>query len=88
MIYINSNSGSINIPRHTFNYSQWYSLTLFSHLSEEVNLVVEGENISTNELYYKFAINDTANLNLETGEYTYKLKNSDDVVIENGLLTY
>lgn len=84
MVYIHENSGSITIPRHTFTNSEGYDLILTSNLSNEVLLVENGNNISTNDLYYKFALNT---LDLNIGEYTYKLI-SDDVVLETGLLTY
>ena len=86
MVYINENSGSITIPRHTFTDSgNGYDLILTSNLSNEVVLVNKGNNISTNSLYYKFALNSLTALNV--GEYTYKLV-SDDVVLEIGLLTF
>lgn len=83
MIYINETSGSINIPRHTFSEGI-YKLILTSNVSNEIVLVENGENISTNDLYYKFAINIEG---LNPGEYTYKLY-SDEVVVEIGLITF
>lgn len=85
MVYINSTSGSITLPRHTFRNSDYYTLLVQSNMSNKFTLVDEGQNISTNLLYYKFVLNDVS---LNTGEYTYKLYDSDDVVIETGLITY
>lgn len=85
MVYINENSGTISIPRHTFDTSDNYTLLVSSNLSDDVILVEDGGNISTNDLYYKFAL---SNLNyLNVGEYTYKLYNNFKV-IETGLLMY
>lgn len=85
MVYINENSGTISIPRHTFNTSGDYKLVVTSNISNDVILVEDGNNISTNTLYYKFALGSLTNLNV--GEYTYKLYVLNDV-IETGLLTY
>lgn len=85
MVYINENSGTISIPRHTFNSSGNYTLLVSSNLSDDVILVNNSGNISTNELYYKFALSDLSLLNV--GEYTYKLY-YDTKVIETGLLMY
>lgn len=86
MVYINENSGSITIPRHTFTCSgNGYNLILTSNLCNEVLLVRNGNNISTNSLYYKFELYNLTDLNV--GEYTYKLI-CDDVVLEWGLLTF
>lgn len=83
MIYIKENSGSINIPKHTHS-SGIYKLLLSSNVTNEIVLVDNENNISTNDLYYKFSINPEG---IEPGEYTYKLY-SDDVVVEVGLLTF
>lgn len=85
MIYINENSGTITIPRHTIKGDGSYTLIISSHLSNEVVLVENCGNISTNDLYYKFPLGDLTNLNV--GEYTYKLV-SDSEVIETGLLVF
>lgn len=83
MIYINENSGSINIPRHTFT-DGYYTLILTSNLTNRIVLVDDKENISTNDLYYKFEISTEE---LTPGEYTYELYNNE-VVIEIGLITF
>lgn len=85
MVYINENSGTINIPRHTFGSIGNYTLLVSSNLSNDVILVDDGGNISTNNLYYKFALSNLDNLNV--GEYTYKLY-SGSAVIETGLLMF
>lgn len=85
MVYINENSGTINIPRHTFNTTDSYTLLLSSNLSNDVILVENGGNISTNNLYYKFALDNLESLNI--GEYTYKLYN-DSNLVETGLLMF
>lgn len=85
MVYINENSGTINIPRHTYKAADSYTLLISSNLSDDVILVENGGNISTNSLYYKFALDNLLNLNI--GEYTYKLY-GDSVVIETGLLMF
>ena len=85
MVYINENSGTISIPRHTFYSDGEYTLILTSNISNEVILVEDGNNISTNTLYYKFALGNLDTLNV--GEYTYKLFDSDGM-IETGLLMF
>ena len=85
MVYINENSGTINIPRHTFNTTDSYTLLVSSNLSDDVILVKNGGNISTNNLYYKFTLGSLESLNV--GEYTYKLYN-DSELVESGLLMF
>lgn len=85
MVYINSNSGTISIPRHTFNTSGGYKLVVTSNISNDVILVEDGNNISTNTLYYKFTLGSLDSLNV--GEYTYTLYSLANV-IETGLLMY
>ena len=86
MVYINEISGNITIPRHTFDNSEGYSLILTSNLSNSVVLINNGKNISTNQLYYKFAIDSLENLNV--GEYRYSLYNNSEILLETGLLTF
>lgn len=85
MVYINENSGTISIPRHTFDDSDKYTLLISSNLSDDVILVENGGNISTNGLYYKFTLGSLDSLNV--GEYTYNLY-KDTKVIETGLLMF
>ena len=85
MIYINETSGTISIPRHNPIGDGSYTLSLSSHLSNDVVLVENSGNISTNSLYYKFTLGDLSNLNV--GEYTYKLWNGSEI-IETGLLVF
>ena len=85
MIYINETSGTISIPRHNTIGDGVYTLCLSSHLSNDVVLVENGGNISTNNLYYKFTLGDLSNLNV--GEYTYNLWNGSEI-IETGLLVF
>lgn len=85
MIYINETSGTISIPRHNTIGDGSYTLRLSSHLSNDVVLVENSGNISTNDLYYKFTLGDLSNLNV--GEYTYKLWNGSEI-IETGLLVF
>jgi len=85
MVYINSNSGTITIPKHTESVGN-YKLLLTSNLSNDVVLVENGGNISTNSLYYKFALGSLTNLNV--GEYTYTLYDSTKNAVEVGLLTF
>lgn len=86
MVYINENSGTVSIPRHTFIPSDSYTLLLSSNLSDDVILVEDGGNISTNSLYYKFALDNLNQLNV--GEYKYKLFDVLNNVIEEGLLMF
>lgn len=86
MVYINSTSGTITIPKHS-DTSGTYTMVLTSQMSTTVTLVQDGSDISTNSLYYKFALGTLDFLNV--GEYTYTLKESDsDDILETGLLTY
>lgn len=88
MVYINDTSGTINIPKHVDVFSaSGYTLVLSSNLSDEVVIVDSGEDISTNTLYYKFALDDTIGY-LNVGEYTYNLYDDSNLIIETGLLTF
>jgi hypothetical protein len=86
MVYINENSGTVTIPKHIFTQDSTFTLLLTSNLSNDVVLVKDSGNISTNTNYYKFALGSLDNLNV--GEYTYKLFNEDSEVIETGLLMF
>ena len=87
MVYINDTSGTITIPKHFDVVSDiGYTLVLTSNLSDAVVLVKNGGNISTNSLYYKFALGSLSNLNV--GEYTYTLYDDSERVVEVGLLTF
>lgn len=87
MVYINDTSGTITIPKHMEVVSEsGYTMILTSNLSNNVVLVKNGGNISTNSLYYKFALNNLSSLNV--GEYTYTLYDDSENVVEVGLLTF
>ncbi len=87
MVYINDTSGTITIPKHKDVISDsGYTMVLTSNLSDDVVLVENGGDISTNSLYYKFALNNLSNLNV--GEYTYTLYDDSENVVEVGLLTF
>lgn len=85
MVYINETSGTINIPRHTFDSTGAFTLKV-SNISGTITLVDSGNDISTNTMYYKFALGSLASLNV--GEYTYELFDGSHNMIETGLLTY
>lgn len=85
MVYINNQSGTITIPKHKEEFSNDYTMVLTSNMSNDVTIVKDGINISTNNLYYKFALGNNDNLNV--GEYTYTLY-GDSVILEQGLLMY
>lgn len=85
MVYINENSGTVSIPRHTYNTTSGYTLVVMSNVSNTVTLVENEDNISTNSLYYKFPLSNLDNLNV--GEYTYKLYCEEDI-LESGLLMF
>ena len=85
MVYINDTSGTINIPKHTYVDASTFTLKL-SNISGTIILVADGSDISTNTLYYKFALGNLNNLNV--GEYTYTLYDDSEDMIETGLLTY
>lgn len=85
MVYINDTSGTITIPKHT-ETTGTYNLILTSNLSDEVVLVENGGDISTNSLYYKFTLGNLSNLNV--GEYTYTLYDALNNAVEQGLLTF
>lgn len=87
MVYINDTSGTITLPKHTEVVSEsGYTLILTSNLSNDVVLVENGGDISTNGLYYKFALNSLYGLNV--GEYTYTLYDDSENAVEVGLLTF
>lgn len=86
MVYINENSGTISLPRHSLNTLGGYKLVVSSNLSNDVILVENGSNISTNAFYYKFTIGNLTNLNV--GEYTYTLYDKSSKIIETGLLIF
>ena len=85
MVYINNQSGTISIPKHAEEFSDNYTMVLSSNISDDVTIVRNGINISTNNLYYKFALDNLSYLNV--GEYTYTLY-GDSVILEQGLLMY
>ena len=86
MVYINDLSGTITIPKQT-ETTGTYTLVLTSNLSDDVVLVENAGNISTNGLYYKFTLGSLSKLNV--GEYTYSLyDNTLESVVEVGLLTF
>lgn len=85
MVYINDASGTITIPKHT-DTTGTYTMILTSNLSDDVVLVENGGDISTNSLYYKFALDNLSGLNV--GEYTYTLYDDSERVVEVGLLTF
>ena len=85
MVYINDASGTITIPKHTVTTGT-YTMILTSNLSDDVVLAENGGDISTNSLYYKFALNNLSGLNV--GEYTYKLLDGSEIVVEEGLLMF
>lgn len=87
MIYINEMSGTISIPKHT-TASGHFNLVLTSPLSDTVTLVANGEDISTNDLYYKLTLSSLSDLNV--GEYQYSLFEVDNPadILEVGLLTF
>ena len=87
MVYINKQSGTISIPRHTHDFHGKYKMKLSSNMSDEVWLVDSGSNISTNLLYYKFELGDLDALNV--GEYAYQLTDlAESLILEEGLLTF
>lgn len=87
MVYINNTSGTVTIPKHLDIVSDsGFTLILTSNLSDNVVLVKNGGDISTNSLYYKFALNNLSNLNV--GEYTYTLYDDSENAVEVGLLTF
>lgn len=87
MVYINDTSGTITIPKHTDVFSDsGYTLIVTSNLSDDVVLVKNGGDISTNSLYYKFALHSLSNLNV--GEYQYTLYDDSENAVEVGLLTF
>lgn len=87
MVYINQCSGTITIPKHTKTTGlDLYKMVISSHLTDDITLFDNGYNISTNGLYYKFPLGDLNNLNV--GEYTYKLYDNENHVLETGLLTF
>lgn len=87
MVYINDTSGTITIPKHMDVVSDsGFTLILTSNLSNNVVLVENGGDISTNSLYYKFALNNLSSLNV--GEYTYTLYDDSENAVEVGLLTF
>lgn len=85
MIYINENSGTISIPRHTMECVGEYTVVLNSNMSNRIVLVQGAENISTNSLYYKFALDNLSEI--AVGEYTYKVY-CHNTMVETGLLTF
>ena len=86
MVYINENSGTISIPRHTYYITSGYTLVVMSNVSDTITLVEDEDNISTNSLYYKFPLSSLNCLNV--GEYTYKLYGDSDDVLEIGILMF
>ena len=86
MVYINDNSGTVTIPKHTLPFGDSFTLVLSSNMTNDVTIVNDGGDISTNGLYYKFTLSNLNQLNV--GEYTYKLYDESNSVIEEGLLMF
>lgn len=86
MIYITELSGSVNVPRHCNGVASAYTMELTSNLTDDITIVENGEDISTNPLYYKFELGDLSSLTV--GEYTYTLYDEYGMVLEKGLLTF
>lgn len=86
MIYITGLSGSVSVPRHNNSRSSGYTLALSSNLAGEYTIVEDGEDVSTNPLYYKFQLGDLTSI--PTGEYKYTLYDDYAKVLETGLLTF
>lgn len=86
MVYINENSGTITIPKHINVDGSGFTMILTSNMANDVTVVENGGNISTNGMYYKFTLDNLNQLNV--GEYTYKLYDESDSVIEEGLLMF
>lgn len=84
MVYIDKTSTLITIPKHTKEESYTYSLVLSSSMATTYTLVDKMGNTSINPFFYSFPL---GNWNIADGEYQYKLLNSEDVVLECGLIT-
>lgn len=84
MVYIDKSSTTITIPRHTKAEDNTYSLVLSSSMSTTYTLVAEMGDTSINPFFYTFPLD---NWNIADGEYSYKLLNSEDVILETGLIT-
>lgn len=87
MIYISQFSGSVSVPRHSNAVATGYTLELSSNLVGDITIVEDGENVSTNPLYYKFELFGDLN-RIPTGEYKYTLYDDYAKVLETGLLTF
>lgn len=86
MIYISDLTQEVSIPRHTTSSAESYRLVLTSNMTDSFTIVEEGEDVSTNPLFYKFELSDLSSLTV--GEYTYTLYNDFGAVLERGLLVY
>lgn len=86
MVYINENSGTVTIPRHTQYTYGGYTLSISSNVSDTIDLVTDGNNISTNPLYYRFVLGSLDNISV--GDYHYKLYDAENNLIESGLLSF
>lgn len=85
MIYINSESTSITIPRHNLGVGFEENISVIISSGKESYQLVEPIDVQiTLENYYILPIN---NRPVNTGEYTYTVLRGDEV-IETGLLTY
>lgn len=86
MIYLSKRKPVVNVPKHTFVAEGNYKLVISSPVTNDVTIVEDGGNISTHRLYYKFSLDSLQIQSLSDGEYTYRLYDKYDTVIETGLL--
>lgn len=84
MIYINSDSKSIQIPKHIYyEGNELMTMKLENNLTHQITEYHSLTNISMSNRMYEFE----TTFNLVVGEYTYSLL-IDNEVVEQGLLVF
>ena len=86
MIYISKRKPVVNVPKHIFNTEGNYKLVISSPVTNDVIIVEDSGDISTHRLYYKFDLDSEQINSLSDGEFTYRLYDKYENIIETGLL--
>ena len=86
MIYLNSNTINISIPKHIEASQDVRNISLMNSFSKDDSFIILVTDVSQNEFYYNLKVNIPDNL--IDGEYTYKLVDVSNNTLETGLAIY
>lgn len=86
MLYLNTNTTSFYVSKHTESVLRPISLILRPSMSKNNSFTIELNNVVPDLFYYNITIDD--NLDIPTGEYTYILADKENNEIEHGLMIF